>query len=85
MYYLLLCLQAAYLVLSTDLVITLYLVFTTYLLRIRATGVDLAKVLGGQTKILGGGKVVKSDKCMGVSELLVGTCPGCTPKSTPYD
>ena len=26
--------------------------------------------LGGQIKILGGAKVVKSDKCMGVSQLL---------------
>ncbi len=34
------------------------------------TGVDLSKILGGQTKILGGQKVVKSDKCMGVSQLL---------------
>jgi len=29
----------------------------------------LTKILGGQTKILWG-KVVKSDKCMGVSQLL---------------
>jgi len=29
----------------------------------------LSKLLGGQTKILGE-KVVKSDKCMGVSQLL---------------
>jgi len=28
------------------------------------TGVDLSKILGGQTKIYGGQKVVKSDKCM---------------------
>jgi len=28
----------------------------------------LVKILGGQTKILGGHKVVKSDKCMGVSQ-----------------
>ena len=33
------------------------------------SGLDLSKVLGGQTKILGG-KVVKSEKCMGVSQLL---------------
>src|SRR6218665_3236731 len=38
----------------------------------------------GQTKILGGGQeMVKSDKCMGVSQLLGGTCPGWSPKSTP--
>ena len=47
------------------------------------TGVDLSKILGGQTKILGGEKVVNSDKCMGVSQLLGGTCPGCPPKSMP--
>jgi len=40
------------------------------------TGVDLSKILGGQTKILG----AQSDKCMGVSQLLGGTCPGCRPK-----
>ena len=40
------------------------------------TGVDLSKIFGGQTKILwanqnmGVQKVVKSDKCMGVSQLL---------------
>jgi len=33
------------------------------------TGVDMSKILGGQTKILGG-KVVKSDKFMGVPQLL---------------
>ena len=36
------------------------------------TGVDLSKILGGLTKILEGPKVVKSDKRMGVSQL-VGT------------
>ena len=30
-----------------------------------------------------GQKVVKSDKCMYVSQLLGGTCPGCPPKSMP--
>ena len=35
----------------------------------RDTGVDLSKILGGIIKILGE-KVVKSDKCMGVSQLL---------------
>ena len=47
------------------------------------TGVDLSTILGGQTKILGGQEMVKSDKCMGVSQLLGGTCPGWSPKSTP--
>ena|SRR6218665_791833 len=43
------------------------------------TGIDLTKILGGQTKILGG-KVVKSDKCMGYSHLFGETCQGydCT-------
>jgi len=47
------------------------------------TGIDLSKILGGQTKIFGMQKVVKSDKCMGVFQLLGGTCPGCSPKSMP--
>jgi len=40
----------------------------------------LVKILGGPTKILGGQKVGKRDKCMGVSQLLGGMCPGCPPK-----
>ena len=51
----------------------------------QVTGVDLSKILGGQTKILGGQKVVKSDKCMGVSQLLGGMCPGCPPKVYAYE
>jgi len=51
---------------------------------ILSIGVDLSKILGGQTKILGE-KVVKSDKCMGVSQLLGGTCPVCPPKVYAYD
>src|SRR6218665_2902937 len=47
-----------------------------------STGVDLSKILGGQTKILGE-KVVKSDKCMGDSQLLGGHVLGLPPKSTP--
>ena len=40
----------------------------------------LSKILGGQTKILGGGrKVVKSYKCMGVSQLFVGYVLGLPP------
>src|SRR6218665_540426 len=46
------------------------------------TGVDLSKILGGQTKILGE-NMVKSNKCMDVSQLLEGTCPDCPLKSTP--
>jgi len=52
--------------------------------RPKGTGVDLSKILGGQTKILGGQKVVKSDKCMGVFQLFGGTCPGCPPKVYTY-
>ena len=48
------------------------------------TGVDLSKILGGQTKILEGLKVVKSDKCIGVSQLLGGTCLGCSPQVYAY-
>ena len=45
------------------------------------TGVDLSKILGGQTKISGGGqKVVKSDKCMSISQLL-GARARAVPKS----
>jgi len=29
---------------------------------------------------IGGQKVVKSDKCMGISQLLGGACPGCPTK-----
>ena len=44
------------------------------------TGVDLSKIFGVQTKILGRGqKVVKSDKYMGVSQLLEGHVPGLPP------
>ena len=48
-----------------------------------ATGIDLLKILGGQTKILEGQKVVKGDKCKGISQLLGGTCLGGPPKSMP--
>ena len=27
----------------------------------------------------------KSDKCMGVSQLMEGTCPDCLPRSTPME
>ena len=40
------------------------------------TGVDLSTILGANQNI-GGQKVVKSDKCMGISQLLGDTCPGC--------
>jgi len=46
------------------------------------SGVDLSKMLGGQTKILGK-KVVNSDKYMGVSQLL-GHMPGLPPKVYAY-
>jgi len=38
--------------------------------RLEGAGIDLLKILGGQTKILGGQKVVISNKCMGDSQLL---------------
>src|SRR6218665_2941277 len=41
----------------------------------------LVKNIGWANQNIGGQKVVKSDKCMGVSQLLGGTCPGCPPKS----
>ena len=46
------------------------------------TGVDLSKILGGQTKILEGQKEVKSDKCVGVSQLM-GALSLAAPKSSP--
>ena len=48
---------------------------------VEGTGVDLSKILGGQRNW--GQKVVKSDKCMSISQLLGGTWPGCPQKSTP--
>src|SRR6218665_4086932 len=42
----------------------------------------LSKILGGQNKILGGQKVVKRDKCMGVYQLF-GARARAAPKSTP--
>jgi len=49
------------------------------------TDVDLSKILGGQTKILGRGqKVVKSDKCKGVSQLL-GASARAPPKVYAYN
>ena len=47
------------------------------------TGVDSSKILGGQTKILRGQKVVKSDKCMGVSQSFGARARAAPPKSTP--
>ena len=47
------------------------------------TGVDLSKILEGQTQILGERNVVKTDKCMGVSRFFLGgRAPGLPPKST---
>ena len=50
--------------------ISLFLQAPFHFMPLLCTGVDLSKILGGQTKILWGQKVVKSDKCMGVSQLL---------------
>ena len=49
----------------------------------KCTGVDLSKILGGKTKISGGQKVVKSDKCMGGSQLLGAHAWAAPSKSTP--
>src|SRR6218665_2386725 len=43
----------------------------------------LVKNIGWANQNIGREKVVKIDKCMGVSQLLGGTCPRCPPKSTP--
>ena len=47
-----------------------------------SSGVDLSKIFGRQTKLLGE-KVIKNDKYTGVSQLLRGHVPGLPPpKST---
>ena len=46
-----------------------------------STGVDLPKILGGQTKIRGQ-KMVKSDKCTGVFQILGARARAAFPKST---
>ena len=50
----------------------------------RDTDVDFSKILGGQTKIFGG-KVVKSDKCIGVSGLAFWGRARAAPKVFVYD
>src|SRR6218665_1006018 len=50
---------------------------------IGSTGVDLSKILGWQTKILGE-KAMKNDKCMVVSQLM-GHVPGLPPNVYAYD
>jgi len=45
----------------------------------------LSKTFGGKPKYWGGQKVVKSDKCMGVSQLFGGHVPGLLPKVYTYD
>jgi len=50
---------------------------------VTCTGIDLSKILGGQTKILGE-KVIKSDKCIGISQLLGEHVPGLPPKVYAY-
>src|SRR6218665_157322 len=44
----------------------------------------LVKNIGWANQNIGGQKVVKSDKCIGVSQLLEGTCPGCPSKFYAY-
>ena len=48
---------------NTSWIDTVMSSFAFLLLLLPATGVDLSKILGEQTKILGG-KVVKGDKCV---------------------
>jgi len=45
----------------------------------------LVKNFGWANQNIGGQKVVKSDKCMGVFQLLEGKCPGCPAKGYAYD
>ena len=48
------------------------------------TGIDLSKILVGQTQIGGGQDVVKADKCMGVSRFILGGARArAAPQSTP--
>src|SRR6218665_2211252 len=54
---------------SSKLLADNYYLLLLFILIYIHTGVELSKILGGQIKILGG-KMIKSDKCMGVSELL---------------
>ena len=49
----------------------------------KCTSVDFSKILGGKTKILRE-KVVKSDKCMDVSQLLGEHVPGLPPQTYAY-
>src|SRR6218665_145253 len=62
--------------LSSDLFSVIDMMFPRlqccFLILSAANGIGLSKVLGEQAKILGGQKVVKSDKCMGVPQLLGG-------------
>src|SRR6218665_2002760 len=60
---------------ATEQVIMLYLFIIT--------GVDLSKILGGQTKILGGQKVVLLVNAWEFVNYWGSSCPGCPPKSTP--
>ena len=50
-------------------------------MQLRSTGVDLSKILEGFL-CLGEQNVIKTDKCTGVSQLLVART-GLPPKSTP--
>ena len=48
-------------------------------------GVDLYKILEGQTQILRRKNMVKTDKCMSVSQILGGEHPGCPSKVCAYE
>ena len=50
----------------------------------RHTGIDLSKILGGQTQIFGE-NVVKTDKCMGVSRFFRVRARAAPPKVYVYD
>src|SRR6218665_2322658 len=61
---------------------------TFQMINISHTGIDLSKILGVQTKLLGGQKVIKCDKCMGVYQLLgerVRAAPPSLPQVYAYD
>ena len=50
---------------------------------VKVNRLTLVRIIECKNLNFEGHKVVKGDKCMGVSQLLGSTCPGCPPKSTP--
>ena len=57
--------------------------YFTHCITVVYTGVDLSKILGGQTKILGDKKVVKMINAWAILNYWAGHVPGLPPKSTP--